>query len=668
MIKLQMLGQMGNQPKEQQTPMMMFYQLLFMGFMSVIEDIVKAIPKMFENAKLYIFVYFRSRVKQTIESKPKTLHDVSVQLNTKHFQNIVTMSRVFQTSTDQKTSSQSEESNNMIDAVLEQISKLTNVPTLQLIDRGQIMITYKDKPIQMTKDIFFKVENIHINDAGVIASIKFMLTSNTLSAADIALYATTLYKNYLQERNNSLGNNIYYFDQKQKDSGPPALPVTSDNTAINNHKRMLIMSAPKILSYIMAPFYSNKQFSNIYGEQARLVEKRLRFFIENKEWYDSKGIPYQLGMLLSGVPGSGKSSLIKAVANITKRHIVNVNFANIKTATQLKNLFYSDRIQVYTDTNLSNSQSYFIPIEKRLYVLEEIDAIGSIVKQRTGEDSNDANSIIDEMNLMEILTVLDGTMEIPGRILIMTTNHPEVLDDALIRPGRIDMQVHFDYAKRELIVEMYEGYMDQIFPIDKIHRLPDILLTPAEVGQVLFRHFSIENCVEDVINDLVKTACENLKKRRGYVEKLSEIITEELIEKPKEELIEKPKEEIIEKSKEEIIEKPKEEIIEKSTIELMKQSKIELIEKPTEKIIEKPKEEIIEKSTIELMEKSKLELIEKSKISDNLLKNNTIKNDIKFDAAFFDSHNESCKMTQNDASDNFGFEPANNETSTYSIY
>ena len=308
MIKLQMLGQMGSQPKGQQTPMMMFYQVLLMGLMSVIDDIIKAIPRMFENAKLYIFVYFRSRVKQTIESKPKTLYDTSVQLNTKHFQNSVMMSRVFQTSTDSKStqSAGSEESNRMIDAVLAQIAKLTNVPTLQLIERGQIMITYKEKPIQMTKDIFFKVETINISDAGVVNSIKFTLTSNTLAAADIAAYATNLYTNYLKELNNSLGNNIYYFDQKQKDSGPPPMPMTKDAGSVSNHRRMLISSAPKVLSYTMALFYSNKQFSNVYGEQTRLVEKRLRFFLDNKDWYDSKGIPYQLGMLLSGIPGSGK--------------------------------------------------------------------------------------------------------------------------------------------------------------------------------------------------------------------------------------------------------------------------------------------------------------------------------------------------------------------------
>jgi hypothetical protein len=169
---------------------------------------------------------------------------------------------------------------------------------------------------------------------------------------------------------------------------------------------------------------------------------------------------------------------------------------------------------------MSETQSYFIPIEQRIYVLEEIDAIGDIVKQRT-EDDHAKSTVNDELTLMEILTVLDGTMEIPGRIVVMTSNHPEVLDKALIRPGRIDVKVHFGYSKRELIAEMFEAYFDMPFPKDEIHRLPDRMLSPAEVGQVLFKHFDTLSC-EDVINDLNETV-----KTLGRLKQEPEIILQE---------------------------------------------------------------------------------------------------------------------------------------------
>jgi SpoVK/Ycf46/Vps4 family AAA+-type ATPase len=274
----------------------------------------------------------------------------------------------------------------------------------------------------------------------------------------------------------------------------------------------------------MAPFYSNKKFSNIYGDEIRLIEKRIKFFIENRNWYDSKGIPYQLGFLLSGIPGTGKTSVIRAIANLTKRHIINVNFANINTATQLKNLFYSDKIQVYTDQTFTNIQTYHIPIEQRLYVLEEIDAIGDIVKQRSS-DSENISTINDELTLMEILTVLDGTMEIPGRIVIMTTNHPEILDSALVRPGRIDINVKFTYSKRELIAEMFEAYLDIQFPIDKLNKLPDRKLSPAEIGEILFRHFDHKENIDAIIDDLNSSAV--LKNRQNFKPNKQEELTED---------------------------------------------------------------------------------------------------------------------------------------------
>ena len=99
------------------------------------------------------------------------------------------------------------------------------------------------------------------------------------------------------------------------------------------------------------------------------------------------------------------------MANLTKRHIINVNFANITTATQLKNLFFNEKLTVYSDSTMSNFDVLTIPVENRIFVLEEIDAIGDIVRQR--DPNKVANETVpDELTLAEILTVLDGTLEV----------------------------------------------------------------------------------------------------------------------------------------------------------------------------------------------------------------------------------------------------------------
>ena len=404
------------------------------------------------------------------------------------------MTRIYNTT----TGDIHDESNGMIDAVLAFVAKLKNVPCFNLITKGQIIIGYKDVPIQITNDINLTIDQLEFSkSSGAPEMIAMTLSSNTVTASDLSQFVKRVYSQHIQELNNSLGDTIYFFDQKSRDSNinPPLGHSAAEYKA---YKRMLIQSSPKELTFLMTPFYSNKTFENIYGQQVREIENRVNFFLDNKSWYDKKGIPYQLGLLLSGISGARKTSVIRAIANKTKRHIVNVNFANITTATQLKNMFFSDRIQVL-------NESYYIPINQRLYILEEIDALGDIVKQRRS-NKNQSDHINDELSLGEILAVLDGTMEVPGRIIIMTTNHPEILDQALIRPGRIDVQAHFGLATKEFITEMFHGYIDRHLSEEYIKKLPDKLLSPAKVGQVLFRHFGMNHSDYEIVSDIIKTA------------------------------------------------------------------------------------------------------------------------------------------------------------------
>jgi hypothetical protein len=511
LVKYQVVSQLGAGANSKQDNGLyhVFIQILLFMMMSCIDEITKGCSKGTVYLQQYISTLFKKKIADTIEThnKPKTLNETSLALDTRHYLNTLKMKRVY--NDDAKSVDANDASNKMVDAVLKVIAKLDNVPSLVLNGNGNTMLVYKEKPVQVTKDIFIQVENVVIDDNGNVTSLVIALMSNIFSAAEISAYVYDVYNAYMQEIKNSLGEKLYFFDQKTRDSVPPPPPASAgkevDEASLANHKRMVIAAAPKQLQFTMTPFYSNKKFTNIYGEETRAVERRVKFFVDNKDWYDQKGIPYQLGILLSGVPGAGKTSIIRAIANYTKRHIINVNFSNISTATQLKNLFYSDKITVYTDQTCTNMQTYFIPVEQRLYVLEEIDAVGDIVKQRTA--TNQSGVVVnDELTLGEILTVLDGTMEIPGRIVIMTSNHPEVLDKALIRPGRIDVAVHFGFAKRNLIAEMYEGYFDKKFPVNKIQEIPDKVLTPAEVGQILFRHFDDnENDRDDnVIADMQK--------------------------------------------------------------------------------------------------------------------------------------------------------------------
>lgn len=162
-------------------------------------------------------------------------------------------------------------------------------------------------------------------------------------------------------------------------------------------------------------------------------------FLNNEPWYIERGIPYQLGLLFYGTPGSGKTSLIKAIASYFNKQIA-----------------VTDAYKLY--------QSIINIPENSILVIEDIDAFGNTHKR--GEDSKpdtpekDCKPGIEKveeemsaMGLSELLNSLDGLISIHGRIIIMTTNHIEKLDAALIRPGRIDYKIEISYISITAFIE-----------------------------------------------------------------------------------------------------------------------------------------------------------------------------------------------------------------------
>merc|ERR1711865_55510 len=116
----------------------------------------------------------------------------------------------------------------------------------------------------------------------------------------------------------------------------------------------------------------------------------------------------------------------------------------------------------------------------------------------------------DFLNLTGLLNVLDGVVDTPGRMLIMTTNHPEMLDPALIRPGRIDKKLFLGYLGSKEMTMMMEHFFQvkldeaQMERIQRAVAEPPILkFTPAEVEQLA--------CEFEEVNDMID-AIEEKKK------------------------------------------------------------------------------------------------------------------------------------------------------------
>ncbi len=333
--------------------------------------------------------------------------------------------------------------------------------------------------------------------------------SYTMDSHELRTFINNIVQEYKLKIQNRLGDKLYYFDAL-------TFPCYTNVDGKKDYSR-----SPPQLIFTMKPFVTNRRFSNVVGPESRVIQRRVEFFKQRRKWYDSKGIPYTLGLLLSGPPGGGKTSTIKCVSNELQRHIINIKLTDDLTKKQLDNLFFNETIMVNID---GKSESVVIPIDKRVYVFEDIDCQNSSIiidrdqikhlpprpselnthidkfietKQcRIGgpnKDKDTENEIsADQLSLSCLLNVLDGIIETPGRVIIMTSNYPDKLDKALIRPGRIDLICEFRRCDANMIIELLEKFYDVVLTIEEIETInliPNEKYTPAELTKIMFENF-----------------------------------------------------------------------------------------------------------------------------------------------------------------------------------
>lgn len=383
---------------------------------------------------------------------------------------------------------------NRMDSV---INYVTTIPVV----RNLLCMTQHDylpnefEPIMIEPDIYFQLLDLKHND-GQVEQIKFKLFCYDHEVQYLQSFVDKCNAAYERRMKNKLGTDLYFFDMvtASKNKRSTQNPLPTSHILYTQHK-----------------FHTTRTFDNVFFEQRKKVRNHVQFFLTRKDWYENKGIPYTLGFMFHGDPGCGKTSTVKAIANTAHRHVINIQLSEIKSKAQLRHLFFNDEIHVYNGTN---TERYTIPIHERLYLIEDIDAMGDAVlerkwkkpevpkeeKKKLGDPWMDREEGEDKepLDLSFLLNLLDGTLEASGRILCVSSNFPERIDKALIRPGRIDMIVHFKKCNCAVLQEMVTNFYDKDFG-DWTNESLDYKWTPAEVNQILFRNFDKP---EDAIQEL----------------------------------------------------------------------------------------------------------------------------------------------------------------------
>lgn len=224
-------------------------------------------------------------------------------------------------------------------------------------------------------------------------------------------------------------------------------------------------------------------------EMKKKITEDLTDFANGEEFYKRAGRAWKRGYLLHGPPGTGKSSMIAAMANFLEYDVYDMELTEVKSNAALRNLLIktdNKSIIVIEDIDCSLDLSDREKKAKK----KKADEAETKPPDPNSSDSNEASQV----TLSGLLNFTDGLWSCCGseRIFVFTTNHIEKLDPALLRSGRMDMHIHLSYCSFEAFKVLAKNYLgieehEMFEEVRAAMAEEGVEMTPADVSEALTR-------------------------------------------------------------------------------------------------------------------------------------------------------------------------------------
>ncbi|XP_019464299.1 PREDICTED: AAA-ATPase ASD, mitochondrial-like isoform X4 [Lupinus angustifolius] len=297
---------------------------------------------------------------------------------------------------------------------------------------------------------------------------------------------------------------------------------------LRNRQRKLYTNSPgykwpsykqTMWSHIVFEHPATFETMAIEPEKKREIIEDLVTFSKSKEFYARIGKAWKRGYLLHGPPGTGKSTMIAAMANLLAYDVYDLELTAVKDNTELRKLLIettSKSIIVIEDIDCSLDLTGQRKKKGDKFSDDESDKLNSEVGLR--KEMKEEGSSGSKVTLSGLLNFIDGIWSACGgeRLIVFTTNYVEKLDPALIRRGRMDKHVELSYCTFEGFKVLANNYLkvETHSMFDTIKRLiSEVKITPADVAENLMPKSHMDDadkCLSNLIEALEATKDEEL--------------------------------------------------------------------------------------------------------------------------------------------------------------